>query len=92
MSEALVARYEVRVGISGKGKKGRLCGFGDDYTDIIVIDKKTKNTLAWNIEEVKKKIGLLEDNYKVIPYLLNELLIRMQETDFSKAKKAKKSR
>jgi len=83
----LVARYEIRVGKRTRGrKKSVLCDFGDKYTDIVVLDLKTKATLAWNIKDAKNEMGLKEDHYKVIPYLANILLTRMQETDFDKAK------
>jgi hypothetical protein len=84
----MIARYEIRVGKRTRGrKKSKLCDFGDNYTDIVIVDKKDNKTLGWNIQEVKDKMGLEEDDYKVLPYLLNLLLIRMQESDWSKAKK-----
>ena len=78
-----VSRYEIRVGKRVRGrKKSELCDFGDDYTDICIVDLKENRILGWNIEEAKKKMGLEEDNYKVVTYLANILLTRMQETEF----------
>ncbi len=84
--KALIAQYEVKT-----GRDGKLVDFGQDFTDIIVIDKFTQQTLAWNVKDAKKKMGLSvkESAVKVIPYLVNELLIAMQETDFEKLKEKK---
>lgn len=81
--KALIAQYEVKT-----GRDGKLVDFGADFTDIIVIDKFSQQTLAWDVKDAKKKMGLSvkESSVKVIPYLINELLIAIQETDFEKLK------
>lgn len=91
MSDPLVARYEIRVGKRTRGRKqSQICEFYDDYTDIVVIDNKTRRTMGWNIKEAKEKMGLLEEDFKVVPYLANLLLIAAQETDWDEVSKKKK--
>jgi len=85
--KALIAQYEVRI-----GKKGEIVDFGKKFEDVMVIDMFSQQTLAWNIAEAKKKMGLSSkvDNAIVIPYIVNTLLIEMQETDWEKVNKLKK--
>lgn len=85
--KALLAQYEIRT-----GRNNKLVDFGKPFDDIIVVDMFNQQTLAWNVKEAKEKMGLKpqESNAKVIPYLINELLITMQETDWKKVKKAEK--
>lgn len=92
MSDSLVARYEIRVGKKVEGKKSQICEFHDDYTDVVIIDNKTGRTMGWDIQEAKDQMGLLEKDFKVVPYLLNTLLIAIQEVDWDEVEKSKKGK
>ena len=85
--KSLVAQYEIMTGY-----KGNIVSFGEKFTDIIVLNTYTNQTLAWNIKEAKEKMGLRKNakNELVIPYLINILLIDMQERDWDELKKSKK--
>ncbi len=85
--KALIAQYEVRT-----GKDGKLVKFGDDFDDVIVVDMFDEKTMGWSVKDAKKKMGLKKEasDAMVMPYIINTLLIAMQETDWSKVKKTKK--
>ncbi len=86
INKSLVARYEIRTGYRKK-----IVDFGKKFTDIIVIDTFTGQNFAWSIKNAMKAMNLKKTKPEIVlPYLINQLLIQIQETDFDKIKKKSK--